>query len=81
MFLHDITGAASKKFDQDVKFLNRLFGTVSNIEACAVVVEGCEGKKNYSQKFGDPNKEKTLRIVSRNNIVLFMSTASRMYIP
>jgi hypothetical protein len=63
MFLRDITGAASKKFDQDVEFLNKLFGTV--------VVEGCEGKTNYSQNFADPNKEKTLRIVSRNNIVLF----------
>ena len=71
MFLRDITGAAGKKFDQDVKFLNQLFGTINNIEACAVVVEGCEGKTNYSQNFADPNKEKTLRIVSRNNIVLF----------
>src|SRR6476660_2290137 len=71
MFLRDITGAASKKFDQDVKFLNKLFGTVNNIEACAVVVEGCEGKTNYSQNFADPNKEKTLIIVSCNNIVLF----------
>ena len=71
MFLREITGAASKKFDQDVKFLNQLFGTTSNIEACAVVVAGCDGKTNYSQRFGDPSKEKTLRIVSRNDIVLF----------
>jgi hypothetical protein len=71
MFLTDITGAANKKFEQDVRFLNQLFGTIDNIEACAVVVAGRDGRTNYSQKFADPSKEKTLRIVSRNDIVLF----------
>jgi hypothetical protein len=71
MFLTDITGAANKKFEQDVRFLNQLFGTIDNIEACAVVVAGRDGRTNYSQRFGDPDKEKTLRIVSRTDVVLF----------
>lgn len=59
------------KFEHDVRYLNKLFGTTSNIEACVVRISGKKGIASYSHKFADPLKDHTLRISSSTDVVLF----------
>lgn len=71
MLLREITVASASKFEQDVRYLNKLFGTASNIEACVVRISGKKGIASYNQKFADPLKDQTLRISSLTDVVLF----------
>ena len=73
MFLREITAASASKFEQDVKYLNGLFGKTDNIEACVVRISGKKGLANYSRKFGGRrlDLDQTLRISSPTNVLLF----------
>jgi translation initiation factor 2 beta subunit (eIF-2beta)/eIF-5 len=75
--LREITAASDSKFEQDVGYLNKLFGTTSNIKACVLRISGKKGSESYSQKFADPKSnrrldlDKTLRISNLTDVVLF----------
>ena len=71
MLLRELAAASASKFEQDVRYLNKIFGTTSNIEACVVRISGKNGITSYSQKFADPLKDQTLRISSPTDVVLF----------
>lgn len=71
MFLREITAASANKFEQDVRYLNKLFGNTDNIEACVVRISGRKGIASYRHKFADPLKDQTLRISSATDVVLF----------
>ncbi len=71
MTLRMLTARDNSKFEQDVKFLQRLFGTSDEIKACAVVILGEKGKSNYRKNYVNPDSEKTLKIRSLNTTVLF----------
>lgn len=75
MFLRELTAASASKFEQDARYLNKIFGTTSNIEACVVRISGKKGITSYSQKFADPKSNrrldlsKTLRISGPTDVV------------
>jgi hypothetical protein len=66
MLLRELTAASASKFEHDVRYLNKLFGTTSNIEACVVRISGKKGIASYSRKFGDRrlDLDHTLRVSS-----------------
>ena len=76
MFLREITAASASKFEQDVKYLNKLFGKTDNIEACVVRISGKKGIASYSRKFADRrlDLDQTLRISSPPTLCLFTNT-------
>ena len=77
MLTRQLKAASDSKFEQDVRYLNKLFGTISNIETCIVRISGKKGITSYSQKFADPKSnrrldlDKTLRISNLTDVVLF----------
>ena len=73
MFLREITAASASKFEQDLKYLNKLFGNTDNIEACVVRISGKKGLASYRRKFADRrlDLDQTLRISSPTDVVLF----------
>ena len=80
MFLRELTTASASKFEQDVRYLNKLFGTASNTEACVVIISGKKGIASYSQRFADPLKDQTLRISNLTDVVLFYKHDAK-YLP
>ncbi len=72
-FLQDIEKASASKFEEDVRYLKKIFDEVECIEGCVVRIIGNEGKDNYSRSFGNPLEERTLKIVSAggSDIILF----------
>lgn len=71
MFLRNVIALSSAKFEEDVRYLNKLFGTVDHIEGCIVRLQGSIGHNNYKSNFRDPFEERTLIVEGINSVVLF----------
>ena len=68
--LKDILALSVAKFEEDVEYLRRLYGTSDCIEGCVVEIKGQNGIDSYKEHFCNPLNEKTIIATSGIDLVL-----------
>lgn len=68
--LKDILALSVAKFEEDVEYLHRLYGTSDSIEGCVVEIKGKNGIDSYKEHFCNPLNEKTIIATSGTDLVL-----------
>ena len=68
--LKDILALSVAKFEEDVDYLRRMYGTSDSIEGCVVEIKGKDGLDSYKEHFCNPLNEKTIIATSGTDLVL-----------